>query len=93
MLTVSFQLETGYVSISSGFGQAEQPIFALDYVQFQLPADLVDLAVSNNILVMALESSRVLRIDLDNPLEVEGKAIVHHNCCVDRDYFLTKKRF
>ncbi|KAL1931607.1 hypothetical protein VTP01DRAFT_9750 [Rhizomucor pusillus] len=65
------RLETGYVSISSGFGQAEQPIFALDYVQFQLPADLVDLAVSNNILVMALESSRVLRIDLDNPLEVE----------------------
>ncbi|CEG75452.1 hypothetical protein RMATCC62417_10489 [Rhizopus microsporus] len=29
------------------------------------------MAVSNNILIVALESSRLLRVDLDNPLEVE----------------------
>jgi hypothetical protein len=49
------------------------PIFVLDYVQFQLPAKIVDMAVANNILVIALSTFRILRIDLDNPLEVEGK--------------------
>ncbi|KAI8370704.1 Pep3/Vps18/deep orange family-domain-containing protein [Radiomyces spectabilis] len=63
------RLETGYVS--TGFGQIEVPIFALAYVQFQLPATLVDMAVSNNILVVALDTFRIIRIDLDNPLEVE----------------------
>lgn len=58
--------------MSTGFGQIEEPIFELDYVQFQLPAKLVDMAVSNNILIVALETYRLLRIDLDNPLEVEG---------------------
>jgi hypothetical protein len=63
-------LETGYVS--TGFGQIEEPIFGIDYVQFQMPAKLVDMAVSNNILIVALDTFRLLRIDLDNPLEVEG---------------------
>ncbi|CEG66164.1 hypothetical protein RMATCC62417_02794 [Rhizopus microsporus] len=36
-----------------------------------MPAKLIDMAVSNNILIVALESSRLLRVDLDNPLEVE----------------------
>lgn len=31
------------------------------------------MAVSNNILVMALETFRILRIDLDHSLEVEGR--------------------
>lgn len=38
-----------------------------------MPAKLVDMAVSNNILIVALDTFRLLRIDLDNPLEVEGK--------------------
>ncbi|KAI8059195.1 Pep3/Vps18/deep orange family-domain-containing protein [Gongronella butleri] len=63
--------QTGYVS--TGFGQVEKPIFSLDYVQFQLPATLVDMAVSNNILVIALDTFRILRIDLDNPLEIARK--------------------
>lgn len=67
---VEKKLETGYVS--TGFGQAEEPIFGIDYVQFQLPARLVDMAVSNNVLVVALETYKLLRVDLDNPLEVEG---------------------
>ncbi|KAI7872143.1 Pep3/Vps18/deep orange family-domain-containing protein [Spinellus fusiger] len=65
----SVRLETGYVS--TGFGHIELPIFALDYVQFQLPATLVDMAVSNDILVVALDTFRILRIDLEKPLEVE----------------------
>ncbi|KAI9301302.1 Pep3/Vps18/deep orange family-domain-containing protein [Cunninghamella echinulata] len=65
----TMRLETGYVS--TGFGQVEVPIFVLDCVQFQLPATLIDMAVSNNILVIALSTNRILRIDLDNPMEVE----------------------
>ncbi|KAL7316431.1 tethering complex subunit [Mucor circinelloides] len=68
------RLETGYVS--TGFGQVEEPIFGIDYVQFQMPAKLVDMAVSNNILIVALDTYRLLRIDLDNPLEVEEIEIV-----------------
>ncbi|KAG0167963.1 hypothetical protein DFQ28_011230 [Apophysomyces sp. BC1034] len=63
------RLETGYVS--TGLRQTESPIFTLDHVQFQLPATLVDMAVANNILVVALNTFHILRIDLDNPLEVE----------------------
>ncbi|KAF7727857.1 hypothetical protein EC973_006970 [Apophysomyces ossiformis] len=63
------RLESGYVS--TGFGQVDVPIFALEYVLFQLPATLVDMAVSNNIMVVALDTFRILRIDLDNALEVE----------------------
>jgi hypothetical protein len=51
----------------------------MDYVQFQLPAKLVDMAVSNNVLVVALETYRLLRVDLDNPLEVEGKDVQNEN--------------
>jgi hypothetical protein len=68
-------LETGYVS--TGFGQVEESIFGIDYVQFQMPAKLVDMAVSNNILIVALDTYRLLRIDLDNPLEVEGFVLFH----------------
>ncbi|ORZ19894.1 Pep3/Vps18/deep orange family-domain-containing protein [Absidia repens] len=46
-------------------------VFHLDYVQFQLPALLVHLVVSNNILISVLSNNHILRIDLDNPLEVE----------------------
>ncbi|KAI7899794.1 Pep3/Vps18/deep orange family-domain-containing protein [Cokeromyces recurvatus] len=70
----NLRLETGYVS--TGFGQTEEPIFGLDYVQFQMPAKLVDMAVSNNILIVALESFRLLKINLDNSLEVEEIEIV-----------------
>ena len=65
-------METGYVS--TGFGQTEEPIFGIDYVQFQMPGKLVDMAVSNNILIAALDNFSLLRIDLDNPLEVEGRS-------------------
>lgn len=38
-----------------------------------MSSDLIDMAVSNNILIVALKSFRLLKVDLDNPLEVEGK--------------------
>ena len=47
-------------------------MFSLQHVQFQLPATLVSMAVENNILAAVLDNFRMLRIDLDNPLEVDG---------------------
>ncbi|KAI8088938.1 Pep3/Vps18/deep orange family-domain-containing protein [Halteromyces radiatus] len=56
--------QTSIKSISS-------TIFNLDYVQFQLPALLIYMVVSNNILLAVLSNNHILRIDLDNPLQVE----------------------
>ncbi|ORX55035.1 hypothetical protein DM01DRAFT_1362723 [Hesseltinella vesiculosa] len=44
--------------------------FRLDQVQFHLPALLQDMVVSNNILIIVLSNQRLLRVDLDDPLEV-----------------------
>ncbi|KAL1919217.1 uncharacterized protein VTP21DRAFT_1909 [Calcarisporiella thermophila] len=62
-------LETGYVS--TGFTVDEDRVFALDRVQFQFPSPLATMAVSNNKMIMALESFHILRIDLNQAHEVE----------------------
>ncbi|KAI9478077.1 MAG: Pep3/Vps18/deep orange family-domain-containing protein [Benjaminiella poitrasii] len=61
--------DIGYVAADSH--KDRNPIFSLQYVQFQSPAVLVDLAVQNNILAAVLDNFRIIRIDLDNPLEVD----------------------
>ncbi|KAG2207051.1 hypothetical protein INT46_009184 [Mucor plumbeus] len=63
--------ETGYVA--TGSHKDGDSLFSLQYVQFQLPAILVYMTVENNILAAVLDNFRILRIDLDNPLEVDGK--------------------
>ncbi|RIA95939.1 Pep3/Vps18/deep orange family-domain-containing protein [Glomus cerebriforme] len=62
-------LETGFVS--AGLAKDETEIFSLDLVQFQFPAHLVAMSVSNEILVMALETNHILRIDLQQAHDVE----------------------
>ncbi|KAK9761063.1 tethering complex subunit [Basidiobolus ranarum] len=63
-------LGTGFVS--AGIDKVEEAdIFALDRVQFQLPAPLISVQVSNNILVMALENNHILRINLQEAHDVE----------------------
>ncbi|KAG0369768.1 Pep3/Vps18/deep orange family-domain-containing protein [Gamsiella multidivaricata] len=62
-------LESGYVS--TGLIEDESRIFMLDPVDCQIPSRLSALAVSNNILFMAMESMHLLRIDLDKAYEVE----------------------
>ncbi|KAI8074843.1 Pep3/Vps18/deep orange family-domain-containing protein [Gongronella butleri] len=44
--------------------------FHLDQVQFHLPALLTSMVVSNNILIVVLSNHRLLRVDLDDPLDV-----------------------
>ncbi|TPX36548.1 hypothetical protein SmJEL517_g01238 [Synchytrium microbalum] len=69
-----------------GSNSLETPIFSLDKVQFQFPGMLLDLVVSNNILVVALEGNvlakdgskpqKILRIDLNQAHAVEEMELV-----------------
>lgn len=51
------------------------PMFDVERVQlaFSVAADFVAAQVANNVLVLALSTNRILRIDLDSPEDVEGR--------------------
>lgn len=64
-------------------GQSELPIFNVERVQlqFNLSADFVGAAVANNVLILALATGRILRIDLDNPADIDGIQDYHSFNC------------
>lgn len=51
------------------------PMFDVQRVQlqFQVAADFVAAQVANNVLVLALSTGRILRIDLDSPEDIDGE--------------------
>lgn len=51
------------------------PIFNVEPVQlqFSIASDFVAAQVANNVLVLALSNGRIIRIDLDNPEEIDGE--------------------
>lgn len=53
---------------------ASLPVFKIERVQlqFSLSSDFVAAQVANNVLVLALSNGRILRIDLDNPGDIDG---------------------
>lgn len=58
------------------------PIFDVQQVQLKFPiaADFVAAQVANNVLILALSTGRILRIDLDTPEDIDGMialAITH----------------
>lgn len=69
---------------SNGFGAASSvadladeaalPIFNVEPVQlqFSISADFVAAQVANNVLILALSSGRILRIDLNRPEDIDG---------------------
>lgn len=66
----------GYVA-GSQFQDLDQnalPIFNVERVQlqFSIASDFVAAQVANNVLVLALSNGRILRIDLDNPADIDG---------------------
>lgn len=56
----------------SGIGQL--PIFNVEPVQlaFSIAADFVAAQVANNVLILALSTGRILRIDLERPEDIDG---------------------
>jgi hypothetical protein len=74
------QSSSGYVAPSNlseaqgGAATSSQPIFDVRPVQlqFSLGADFVAAQVANNVLILALATGRILRIDLDSPEDIDG---------------------
>ena len=54
---------------------SDLPIFDVQQValQFDISADFVAAQVANNVLILALSSGRILRFDLDNAEDIDGK--------------------
>lgn len=72
---------TGFVAASAAipdFPADLQPIFHVEHVQlqFQVASDFVAVQVANNVIILALTSGRLLRIDLASPQDVDGAFIV-----------------
>lgn len=67
---------SGYAAASSLAQLTEEslPIFDVERVQlkFSVAADFVAAQVANNVIILALATGRILRIDLDNPEDIDG---------------------
>ena len=78
---------SGYVAptnlADSGDSTDSFPIFDVQRVQLQFPiaADFVAAQVANNVLILALSTGRILRIDLDTPEDIDGKRGVSMRPC------------
>lgn len=68
---------SGYAPLSNlqDTPEASLPILNVERVQlqFNIAADFVAAQVANNVLILALATGRILRIDLDNPADIDGK--------------------
>ena len=53
------------------------PIFNIERVQlqFSISSEFVAAQVANNVIVLALSTGRILRIDLDSPADIDGKPV------------------
>ena len=68
----------GYVAASSLATDLEDmslPLFDVERVQlqFNMGADFVAAQVANNVLILALATGRILRIDLSHPEDIDGR--------------------
>lgn len=76
---------SGYVAASNlqDLNESTLPIFNVERVQlqFSIASDFVAAQVANNVLILALSNGRILRIDLDNPADIDGTQI---SACITR---------
>ncbi|KAK5107096.1 hypothetical protein LTR62_001880 [Meristemomyces frigidus] len=68
---MSLDPANGYAA--GAYGDSQLPIFDIQQVElkFDIAADFVAAQVGNNVLILALSTSRILRIDLDNPEDID----------------------
>lgn len=66
----------GYAPLANlqDYDEDSLPMFNVERVslQFSLSADIVAAQVANNLLILALSTGRILRIDLDSPADIDG---------------------
>ena len=73
---MALDAEQGYVApglVHAGVN-TELPIFNVERVrlQFNIASDFVAGQVANDVLILALATGRVLRIDLESPQDIDG---------------------
>lgn len=66
---------SGYVAPSNASEAPDPslPIFDVRDVQLKFAANFVAAQVANNVMILALATGRILRIDLDSPEDIDGK--------------------
>lgn len=73
---MAFESSSGYVASSSlnDLNDASLPTFNVELVnlKFDRPSDFVAAQVANNVLILAFETGRILRFDLDSPEDIDG---------------------
>lgn len=71
---VASDLSESGLGLGLGLGQGQLPIFDVEPVQlaFSIAADFVAAQVANNVLILALSTGRILRIDLERPEDIDG---------------------
>lgn len=73
---MALDASSGYVAPSNLTDSTDAlPMFDVQRVQLQFPiaADFVAAQVANNVLILALSTGRILRIDLESPEDIDGK--------------------
>jgi hypothetical protein len=77
-MAMSFDPLGGYIPAAETAPNttADLPIFNVERVQLQFPrsSDFVAAQVANNAIVLAFATGRILRIDLEDAGEIEGKS-------------------
>ncbi|KAK0659398.1 Vacuolar protein sorting-associated protein 18-like protein [Lasiodiplodia hormozganensis] len=72
---MAFEPSSGYVASNSlnDLNDASLPIFNVELVnlKFDRPSDFVAAEVANNVLILAFETGRILRFDLDSPEDID----------------------
>lgn len=75
---MALNTSSGYAPLSNlqEAPDASLPIFNVETVQlqFDIAADFVAAQVANNVLILGLATGRILRIDLSNPADIDGKS-------------------
>ena len=74
---MAFDTSSGYAPPSTSNLQDHDvslPMFNIERValQFSIASDFVAAEVANNVLILALSTGRILRIDLDSPADIDG---------------------
>lgn len=76
---MALDASSGYVAPSSltKLTETSLPIFTVERVQlkFSIASDFVAAQVANNVIILALATGRILRIDLDNAEDIDGMAL------------------
>lgn len=73
---MAYDIGSGYAPASTSNQDQDEalPMFNIERVslQFNISSDFVAAAVANNVLILALSTGRILRIDLDSPADIDG---------------------